>query len=417
MQNKFEKLKILALGPQNVFPPTDGGKEGIFGALCALSRHADINYAFPHGHAIVERGYIDIGVIPLPMRVVLREDIFAIIQATLKFRPYKFQKYSSKLILKELDRLIGDKSFDAIICHHPHTFRLAEALRSLRDWDIPIILREHNIEHELVKDYCGSLNGLKKGFGRLLSSLTKHEEQLIWSIVDGVAFLSDYDYEKAASSNISGNFILAREGIPLADIREISKPSEDAPLVILLNPNAAQSLKNLKVFIEQYWRPLIESNQLTNETLYITGVTSNQLADLIGINLDLLRSIRVIGLGFLPTLDELFRNSLALISPTFIGGGIRKKILEAMSNWVPVIATQKDISSCSYFSVEHNILKMENPLEFRDAVLRLRSDMVFRSYISKNARETVENYASWDHYGDVMIGFIARAMESRSKIK
>ena len=45
--DEIENMKLLALGPQNVYPPVDGGKESIFGALGALVMHAEIAYVYP----------------------------------------------------------------------------------------------------------------------------------------------------------------------------------------------------------------------------------------------------------------------------------------------------------------------------------------------------------------------------------
>ena len=41
------RFRLLALGPQEAWPATDGGKEGIHGALQALACRADVIYACP----------------------------------------------------------------------------------------------------------------------------------------------------------------------------------------------------------------------------------------------------------------------------------------------------------------------------------------------------------------------------------
>lgn len=409
MADSLKHLQLLALGPQDVFPPVDGGKEGIFGALAALACHADVTYAYPSSSGNPGEGYARIGVTALPIPVLPEEKLSTILLATLAGKPYKFEKYGTAAAARALDAALPGKSFSAIVCHHAHMVGLAERFLKLRGLRLPIIVREHNIEYSLVESYRDSLRGLKRVAASLFVSLTRREELRIWHNADAIAFLSDQDLrsaQAAAATVARGRLFLAREGVPTPPRRPVYYPGVGAPLLVLLNPAAAQSVYNLRDFVHQYWLALRAKGRLSNDELHVTGVTDERLADLLEISISDLHHAGIFGLGFLPSLAATLEGALALVSPTFVGGGIRKKVLEAMANQLPVIATELDIACCDYFQPTVNILSMGDPDQFADTVQRLRQDPGRWEALSANARNTVEEFASWEHYGSVMVQVI-----------
>lgn len=415
-QNK--KPNLLALGPQDVYPPFDGGKEGIYGALGALARHANVTYAYPSNVDTLVDGYKKIGVVAIPIPFLPQEQLLSILFATLTGKPYKFQKYCTAAAARALDAAVPDVPFSAIVCHHAHTYRLAQRFLKLRKLSIPIIVREHNIEYQLVYSYRDSQRGVRRVAASLFAWLTKREECRIWGEADAVAFLSDQDLRtaQAAAGADCGRLFLAREGSPLPVRRKCQYPGTQAPLLVLLNPKATQSVYNLCDFIHFYWLPLHERNGLDNVVLHVTGVTNEELSRLLGLDVITMRNAGITGLGFLRSLEATLKGALALVSPTFVGGGIRKKILEAMAHQLPVIATDFDIATCDYFKQGVNILRMGDLNSFAEVVKRLRNDQLYWLNVSANARNTVEEFASWNSYGDEMINVIKDLLHDQASV-
>lgn len=405
------KLKVLALGPQDVFPPVDGGKEGIYGALGALARHAELTYAFPATGGTDLDGYTKIGVEAVPYAYQPQERPGAILAATIAGKPYKFEKYGTAAAVRALDAALPHTAFSAIVCHHAHTYGLARRFAQLRGLKLPIIVREHNIEYGLVDSYRDSLSGIKRAAASMFAALTRREELRIWREADAVAFLSDQDLRTAQNATAGSNvnhFFLAREGVPLPPRRPTRYPGHLAPLLVLLNAKATQSVLNLKDFVHRYWLPLRAQHRLVDEVLHVTGVTSEKLSGLIELDVASMNDAGIHGLGFLPSLAPTLEGALALVSPTFVGGGIRKKVLEAMANQLPVIATEVDIVCCDYFQRDVNILSMDTAAQFAETVVRLRADQTRWLDLSTRARDTVEEYASWERYGEAMFQVIER---------
>lgn len=402
------KPKVLALGPQDVCPPVDGGKEGIYGALGALARHADVTYAYPSAMNSQIDEYAKIGVAAIPFRYQPKDRLASILLATLAGKPYKFEKYSSYAAVRALCAAVPLTEFTAIVCHHAHTYGLARHFARLRNLNVPILVREHNIEYALVDSYRDSLAGFKRVAASLFAWLTRREELKIWREADAVAFLSDQDLRTAqtAIGSAASRFVLAREGVPLPPRRPARYPAEKAPLLVLLNPKASQSVVNLRDFVHRYWLPLYEQRRLDNEELHVTGVTDEKLAQLLELDVAKMKASAIRGLGFLPSLAPTLCGAFALISPTFVGGGIRKKVLEAMAHQLPVIATDLDIDCCDYFKRGRNILPLGDADCFANTVRQLRNDQTYWLSLSNCARDTVEEFANWLRYGETMFEII-----------
>ncbi|SDP57214.1 Glycosyltransferase involved in cell wall bisynthesis [Ralstonia sp. 25mfcol4.1] len=414
----MKRIKLLALGPQEVIPPVNGGKEGIQGALASLARHFDVTYAYPRAEnsAAVADGYQAMGVRQLAVPFAPVESISVVANATMRGQPYKFAKYSTADAARVHLEAIGSDTFDAILCFHPHTVALAEKISRARGWHVPIVLREHNIEYELVYSYRDSLGGVKRLAAGLFAHLTRREEIDIWKRVDAVAFLTDHDLAIARAQDKRSNFRLAPEGIPIPPKRTVSRQVVSTQLLALLNPSATQSVASLKRFLHTVWAPASAEPALQEVSVAVTGVDENRLAALVGMTPEQLGALRIRALGFVPSLAAAFAESLALVSPTYVGGGIRKKILEAMANQVPVVATRLDAESCGYFRPGENLLAFDTAQEFVAGVSRLVTDDAFWRDIAEAGRRTVEQHASWQLFADEIHAEIGRLLSGAGTV-
>jgi glycosyltransferase involved in cell wall biosynthesis len=77
-------------------------------------------------------------------------------------------------------------------------------------------------------------------------------------------------------------------------------------------------------------------------------------------------------------------------------------VLEAMAHQLPVIATDLDIECCDYFKPNQNILSLGDPDNFAHIVRKLRTDEAYWLNLSSQARDTVEEFANWERFGDTM---------------
>jgi glycosyltransferase involved in cell wall biosynthesis len=371
----------------------------------ALAKSATVIYACPCADpskaSLVY--FEEVGIDYRPAAYSPQDSIRTIIGSTLRLKPFKFHKYGNRAAVRAFSQQLHSVDPDAIICFHAHMLEMGEMLRKIFGWDVPILLREHNIEYELVDNYRASLPFPKKLVTWIFAWLTRRAEQAGWRRADATLFLSDRDYDMATNTGFVSNAVLAREGVPIPSPRDLTVSSESRNLLLLLNPKAIQSVANLDRFLQEYWRSVAHLPAMSGVSLAITGVTPERLAKLTAISVAQQADLRIDALGFLPNLLPAFNMSTALISPTFVGGGIRKKILEGMAHQLPVIATDLDIQTCTFFEPSKNIIRLGNTQDFVKTVGLLCNDRRKWHQITRAGRETVEKFANWEGFGAVVI--------------
>lgn len=403
-------MRVLCLGHRDVVPPDDGGKEGIHGAIAALARRANVTYAFPAcgDVAAARAAYAAIGVRAVPVAFAPRESAASVAAFTARGLPFKFAKHATPRAVEAFAAALGSDPFDVLICFHPHVVRLGERVLGRRRERLPILLREHNIEYQLVQSYAKRLAPLSRLAATAYGWITRREEHRLWQCVDAVALLSDADLAAARASGVRANFLLAPEGIPLPPRRNPAWPGRAAPLLYLFNPRTPQSVMNLRLFLDRFWSPVQAAGNLRDTTLAVTGAGRAQLASLVRATPAELDARNVRALGFVDSLPPIFAASLALVSPTFVGGGVRKKVLEAMAHELPVIATSMDVRTCSFYRPGENIVCIDTSAELAAAVRRLAEEPAHWTRLSRAGRDTVERHADWDRFAETMMHEAAR---------
>jgi glycosyltransferase involved in cell wall biosynthesis len=410
-------LKLLALGPQPVWPPTDGGREGIHGALEALARQAEVTYACPcsspEPESIVH--FNSLGIDYRPVKYQPDDSIGNIIASTLQMKPFKFHKYGNSQAFRAFSKMLAGVETDVILCFHAHMFELGQRLRYSFGWNVPILLREHNIEYELVESYRASLALPKQIAAAPFSWFTRRAELRAWGKADGTLFLSDRDFDVAKASGRTANAVLAREGVPIPVPRDLTQSTLSKSLLLPLNPKATQSLGNVRKFLHEYWTFFVASGDVSDISLTITGVDSKTFTDLTGISFADQKFLRINAVGFLSEFGAVFDSVTAVLSPTFVGGGIRKKMLEGMANQLPVIATDHDIQTCRFLKASDNIIRLGSPADLVKNARLLVDDREYWQKLSVNGRATVESYASWDGFADTVLFEARRLRKSRGR--
>jgi len=398
-------IKILALGPQAIWPPTDGGKEGIFGAITALSRNCRVTYVCPCEAPDPEsfRAFSKAGIEYKPASYQPRDSIANIVTATLKAIPFKFYKYSNPTAIKAFAKVVSDMQPDCLVCHHAHMGSVGLALRKMFKWQTPIILREHNIEYQIVESYRRTQPFLIRYPLIAFQLITRHYERLLWQQVDAVAFLSDADYKCGMESGIVKRGFLAREGVPIPRRRNLDKCHQLKTVFYPFNPKASQNRFNLREFINKYWVPARLNMEIDDLKLLISGIGTNECSEITGLSPEQQYRAGIESAGFIDKLESVYASSLAVVSSTFVGGGVRKKILEAMANEVPVIATDLDLKTSNYYRESVNILKFEDAHSFSKCLNLLKNDGREWLRIASAGRKTVESYADWSLYSESLL--------------
>lgn len=406
-------LKILFISPQNIIPPTDGGKQSIYYPLKYLAKQKNIEvYSIIIAHKdekVIREEYIKLGLEDLEIIYLDKSDKSSkLIRNVFKKLPFKWSKYvskESKSIALNFARKIKP---NIVICSAPHT--LVYGLEIKKILNIPIILREHNIEYKLVEQFYRLTNNpLYKIIGLWQFYKTYNQEKRYWDLADKVLFISDSDYQIAYKEcqNLSYKFHILYDGF------EIIKKSEtliydkrEANSLIISAPikSSLQNLYNLKWFIDKIWKKFVSLNK--DYKLYLTGSTEKDLEKILKLSKQDLKKLNIINLGFVENINKVIVTKKYFISPTIFGSGIRLKVLHALSLGMPVFLTETDYRTVNDFMDMENVILFRTPDEFAKKLKQLEEDKDLYKKISLNAKKLILDNLNWQNYVSKLIDII-----------
>jgi sugar transferase (PEP-CTERM/EpsH1 system associated) len=103
----------------------------------------------------------------------------------------------------------------------------------------------------------------------------------------------------------------------------------------------------------------------------------------------------VIVTGYVPRVQDYLSKATIAIAPMQGGSGMQFKVIEAMANGAPVVATPYALGGLEAIDGEH-LLIAQNAATFAEQVVYLLSDPELRLQLSRNARKLVEEKYSWE---------------------
>lgn len=189
------------------------------------------------------------------------------------------------------------------------------------------ILDSHNIEHLLWEQAASVVPGYLKPFVRREASLLKAREIKAWNEVDCILTICDEDADTIRSMTPRPVVTVP----PVLDAPEVinisSSPKYDGALlgVWTWGPN--------EIALRDMLNALERRRSKTPLRLAIAGR---------GIRPALTQALQRAGaevLGYVEDLAGFYRNTRCVIAPYHLGGGVRLKVLEALTHGVPVLGT------------------------------------------------------------------------------
>jgi len=394
--------KILYLSPQNVIPAIDGGKIGIYNPIKELAKDFEVYFAYIDSSAIdTSNVYRAINVKPLRFYMDTSDSFCKVFKNILESIPFKMNKYFSPILLKKLIRLVQQKNINMIIISHAHMAYYALEIKKV--CNIPIFLREHNIEYQLVEQYAKyEKNFMKKIIAKWQTCKTKKHEISLWSKFDKVFFISNNDFNEAKKHIDVTNkkYILLYDGYETKG-KILKREYEKNSFIFTGSIKTIQNKINLCHFIDNIWKYFLA--KVPTSKLYITGNTDEVLRNNIGISMEELSKLNIYNLGFVDNINRVILSKQFFISPTLIGSGIRIKVLHAMSLGVPVIVSEIDFHMVALFQDMKNVILYSDKEDFIQKIEKLQLDSLLLKEIEDNAFGLIRNQLSWKNYADNLI--------------
>jgi glycosyltransferase involved in cell wall biosynthesis len=367
-------MRVLQLCPKPLFEPMDGGKIAMLNTAKGLNElgvevvqwmiHTRF-HKFPvevptDYHFKIEKSFIDTSI-----------NWKGAIKNLFSKSSYNLQRFNDKRVNEDLIKLI--EKYKPEVIQSESIYCLTALKEIKKKFNIPIVLRAHNIEHLIWKrtaDYCR--NPIRKIYLNYLSKKLRKDELEIANQVDAIAVLSEVDFQffnkhfphkKIAVVGIGTE--LERTVMPKFPIKDVFhigamdwKPNEEG----------------LRWFVNECW-PIIHKSYP-----YLKCV-------LAGNNMPpffLTQKNNNIQVTDAPNAEYFMNQHDILIVPLLSGSGIRVKIIEALALGKVVIATNIAIEGLG-LNNKQNVLIANNSKEFLECVSFCIDKPEISLQISENA--------------------------------
>ena len=296
--------------------------------------------------------------------------------------PYNAERFLFPAFEKELGRILQSASFDIVQLEGLYLMPYVETIR--RYSSAKVVLRAHNIEQELWKRISQTeTNPVKRTYFRLLANRLMRFEHAAINHYDLLVPITQRDKEEF---DRMGNL----------------KPSFVCPATIdgcdPVSPDSVTPSNSLFFLGSLDWKPNQEGllwfiNQVFPRVKLLDPEISFHIA---GRNApdwlkDKIRGDGVFFHGEIPDAPQFMQEHGILVSPCFSGGGMRVKIIEAMTQGKPVVTTSIGAEGLGAVHGK-NILIGHSSAEFVDHIDRLLKFPDFYVKIGTNSLSFVRQH-------------------------
>ena len=314
-----------------------------------------------------------------------------IVQNLFSTLPYNIEKYHSLRALNELESLCVNLKFDAVHVDSLHMAKYGIELK--RRFPIPIVLREHNFESEIMRRYRDhSRNPAVRVFADMqLKKILRYEASIVAGF-DMVLPVTKEDEEKLRSSPPKFWSTVIPAGVDTFGIRYSDDRTQDN-ILFLMNYEWFANRDSLEYYIQAIL-PTIQVLMPGVKTMLV-GKGTKKFAGNAG-------SMHIEVCGFLKNINDACSLGSIAVVPLRIGSGMRIKILELMAMGRVVVTTSLGAEGIDAKHGQH-LLISDDPKEFAATVVRLLASKEEALRIGKNARAFIEEHYSWNSIGDRLV--------------
>lgn len=293
---------------------------------------------------------------------------------------YNISRFFSADFDIRLSKLLKKEKYDII---QMESLFMTPYLGTIRRFSkAKLVLRSHNIEYRVWKDLAkGTRNIAKKAYLKYLASQLETYERDILKQVDGIAAISDSDFQNFKKLGFKRELVNIPFGL---DVDQCSKPENRKESICYLGSlDWRPNQEGLIWFLDEIW-PVIHTAYPKLE-FHVAGRNMP----------DFISQMKMSGVhyhGEVENAREFLRQHSMLVVPLLTSGGIRVRVLEAMATGSCVIATTRAAEGMKVTD-NKQIMLANNAREFVQAITLLMDTPGLQEGIGERAYKFVkENY-------------------------
>jgi glycosyltransferase involved in cell wall biosynthesis len=384
-------MKILFLSTENPYPPDGGHHLRTFNVLKILARRHQIYFV---GFAQDKREF---KYVPEIKRFCETVDIyevsktgynksFMLLACKNLFSKYPLiaRRYFIQEARERIEQLLDQYSINLV-----HMDMLALGLYREVLKDPPVILTNHNVESLRIYRWMQiEKNLFLKSFLFYQYLKLRAFEQGICPEFDRCVVVSEYDKNYLKGLCGHDNFVVIPNGVDTGYFKPEPAEVKKDRLVWVGGMTGPYNSDAVDFFIQKIWS-LVKGKVPGATVDFAGGGPTQTLRDKASED----KSVQV--LGFVPDIRPIVQRASVFIAPIRIGSGTKIKVLNAMAQGKPVVATTTAAEGIAVTPGE-NILIADDPKEFAEKIVYLLSHERLAREMGTRARELMERKYSWD---------------------
>ena len=386
-------MKILLLANKFPYPAKDGGSIATLNlgkSLASLGHEVTVMAINTSKH------FTDPDTVPQELKDSLRltgipvnTDI-NLIKLGLNFLfsslPYNAERFISKDYDAAIRKLLGREQFDIIQLEGLY---LAPYLGTVRSFSrAKVVMRAHNIEHEIWARAAGLEKGIKRFYMKHLTARIRKMELNYLNRYDAVLPITSRDESELKKLGCNLPSLVVPMGI---NVHEMVPDHSGMEYPSVFHIGALDWIPNqegLSWFFENVWQKVIEHHP--DVKFYLAGRNAPEYYQSLPYK-------NVVFLGEVDDAYDFMRSKAVMIVPVLSGSGMRIKIIEGMALGKAIVTTSIGTEGIATTSGQ-NIFIADDPGEFASMVVRLLENENFYLEIGENARKFIA-----DHFDNMAI--------------
>lgn len=390
-----KNIKTLFITPQFPFPLDNGGKIGALNGIITTSSIGElVVLSFTEEPSVVREGISyyssrlkNVSFIkPIFHNIHIRKKYFKLIKTLLIDEifgiPYVSAKYINHNMLRCIDEMFKvNKYWNLIFVDYLNMAFYGNYIRNkYRSQYDKLILKDHNIEYEIVEQAAKNSKGIKKWYLFREARKTENYEKVEIKNADLVYSVCNTNTEYMLKYNERSYTML-----PSFEMIKTKKKCQDSACNLLYIGNLSweANREGIRWFIDKVFPYICKKYKDAKLTIVGGGLDFNPYANNKNINY----------LGYVKDLTNIYDDQLVFVVPLFEGSGIRIKILEAFNNEIAVVSTKIGCETVGATDKEE-IMIADNEMEFVSAIEELIESKTYRNTIITNAKAfLMKNYS------------------------
>jgi glycosyltransferase involved in cell wall biosynthesis len=375
-------MKILQITNKTPVPARDGGSIATFRLSCGLVKtghEVTVLSMNTSKHYIAEDLWEPVakseGFRLIPVDINTNINIVeGIVNFLFSGKPYSGIRFYDRNFKLKLKNILQNNDFDLIIIENLYPFLYLPIIKKLSS--AKIVMRAHNIEHEIWERTASNTEGLK---GRYLKNLAKRIKRLEIDLINQYDYLAPITERDLSVFNVLGNTkpaLALPTGIDLGEYCKAVNFEKAGEIAHLGALDWAPNQEGLIWFLETVW-PLVQA-KIPNAVFHIAGRNAPMWFE------KKLSKYNVQYHGEVISANDFICHFPIHIVPLWSGSGMRIKIIEAMARARIIVTTPIGVEGIAALNNRDLIIR-SNPDDFSEAIVELVSNKSKLDEISKNA--------------------------------